>query len=74
MIREWLAAGDYRRVQALELMFVKGWPNKDAAKRLDYTEQQIANLRFAAIKKLTDHIRESGLPADVFPELQAEAS
>jgi RNA polymerase sigma-70 factor (ECF subfamily) len=74
LIREWFQAGDYRRVEALELLFVKGWPNKDVAKHLGYTEQQIANLRFSAIKKLGDHIRDAGLPADVFPELHAEAT
>ena len=39
---------------------------------LDVTEQQVANYRFAAVKKLTEQIRDAGLPADVFPELQEQ--
>ena len=27
---------------------------------------------FAAVKKLTEQIRDAGLPADVFPELQEQ--
>ena len=36
----------------LELLFVKGWANKDVAAFLGMTEQQIGNIRFAAIKKI----------------------
>jgi RNA polymerase sigma-70 factor (ECF subfamily) len=74
LIRDWFAAGDYRRVEALEMIFVKGWANKDVAKLLGYSEQQIANIRFAAIRKLGDAIRDAGLPVDVFPELAASAA
>jgi RNA polymerase sigma-70 factor, ECF subfamily len=59
------------RVQALELLFVKGWANKDVARFLDITEQQVANYRFAAVKKLTEQMHAAGLPTDVFPELRA---
>src|SRR5262245_57631760 len=71
LIRTWQKAGDHRRVQVMELLFVKGWANKDVAAHLNLTEQQIANLRFGAVKKLGDHLRAAGLPADVFPELYA---
>ena len=37
---------------------------------LNISEQQVANYRFAAVKKLIEHVRASGLSADVFPELQ----
>jgi RNA polymerase sigma-70 factor, ECF subfamily len=74
LIQNWFAAGDFRRVQALEMIYVKGWANKDVAKLLGYTEQQIANIRFAATKKLGDAIRDAGLPTDVFPELAASLS
>jgi hypothetical protein len=40
---------------------------------LQVSEQHVANVRFAAVKKISESVRLSGLPADVFPELQAEA-
>lgn len=61
--------GDFTRLKVLELLFVKGWANRDVAAHLKINEQQVANYRFAAVKKVTEFIREAGLPADVFPEL-----
>ncbi len=72
LIDGWRDHGEFARIQALELIFVKGWANKDVAKFLKVTEQQVANYRFAAMKKLGEHVRDAGLPGDVFPEL-AEA-
>jgi len=40
---------------------------------LRISEQQVANYRFAAVKKLTEQVRQAGLPADVFPELQGQS-
>jgi RNA polymerase sigma-70 factor (ECF subfamily) len=65
--------GDWDRLKVLELLWVKGWANRDVAAFLDISEQQVANIRFAAVKKLTEHIREAGLNADVFPELQSSS-
>jgi RNA polymerase sigma-70 factor (ECF subfamily) len=70
MIRQWQERGDYLRLKVLELLLVKGWANRDVAAHLKVTEQQVANYRFAAVKKLGEQIRDAGLPADVFPELQ----
>ena len=70
LIREWQERGDFLRLKVLELLLVRGWANRDAAAFLHISEQQVANYRFAAIKKLSEHIRAAGLPADVFPELQ----
>jgi RNA polymerase sigma-70 factor, ECF subfamily len=70
MIRQWQERGDFLRVKVLELLLVRGWANRDVAAFLRISEQQVANYRFAAVKKLAEHIRAAGLPADVFPELQ----
>jgi RNA polymerase sigma-70 factor, ECF subfamily len=70
LIDHWRKQGEYQRIQVLELLFVKGSQNKDAAKCLKISEQQVANIRFAAVKKLSEQIRASGLPVDVFPELK----
>jgi RNA polymerase sigma-70 factor (ECF subfamily) len=61
---------DWVRLKVLELLWVKGWANRDVAAHLNISEQQVANYRFAAVKKLTEQIRNAGLSADVFPELQ----
>jgi RNA polymerase sigma-70 factor, ECF subfamily len=63
--------GDYTRLKVLELLWVKGLANRDVAVLLNITEQQVANYRFAAVKKLTEQIKGAGLSPDVFPELQA---
>jgi RNA polymerase sigma-70 factor (ECF subfamily) len=73
MIRQWLERGEIVRLKVIELLWVKGWANRDVAAFLDISEQQVANYRFAAVKKLSEHIRNSGLSADVFPELQEPA-
>lgn len=71
LIRQWQERGDYPRLKVLEMLLVKGWANRDVAAFLGISEQQIANYRFAAVKKLSEYIRDAGLPPDVFPELQA---
>ena len=70
MIQLWRERGDYSRLKVIELLLVKGWANRDVAAHLGITEQQVANYRFAAVKKLTEKIRAAGLPPDVFPQLQ----
>jgi RNA polymerase sigma-70 factor (ECF subfamily) len=64
--------GDFTRLKVLELLWVKGWANRDVAAFLGVSEQQVANYRFAAVKKLTEQIKESGLSPDVFPELNTD--
>jgi RNA polymerase sigma-70 factor, ECF subfamily len=70
IIRNWQGRGDFLRLKVLELLLVKGKPNRDVAAMLQISEQQVANYRFAAIKKLGEQIRAAGLSPDVFPELQ----
>ena len=70
LLRQWQEREDFTRLKVLELLWVKGWANRDVAAFLEVSEQQVANYRFAAVKKLTEHIRDAGLSADVFPELQ----
>jgi RNA polymerase sigma-70 factor, ECF subfamily len=73
IIRDWQERGEFQRLMLLELLMVKGWANRDVAKFLRISEQQVANYRFAAVKKLTEKVRDAGLPVDVFPELRAES-
>ena len=60
LIREFLAKRDYKRVMVLELLFVKGVPNWKIAEQLGVNEQQVANYRFAAVKKLTAAVEAAG--------------
>jgi len=70
LIGQWREHGEFVRLKVLELLLVKGWPNREVAAFLRISEQQVANYRFAAVKKLTEYMRDAGLPAEVFPELQ----
>ncbi|HEV3384552.1 MAG TPA: sigma-70 family RNA polymerase sigma factor [Gemmata sp.] len=69
-VRELQARGDYAKLMALELMYVKGWRNQDVAARLPLTEQDVANIRFQAKKRLHDRLIAAKLSPDIFPELQ----
>ena len=73
MLKQWQERGDHLRVKVLELLLVKGWANRDVAAFQKVSEQQVANYRFAAVKKLTEQIRAAGLSVDVFPELHQPA-
>jgi RNA polymerase sigma-70 factor (ECF subfamily) len=72
LLDQWRQQGEYQRIKVLELLLVKGWANRDVAKFLKISEQQVANIRFAAVKKLGDHVRGAGLSIDIFPELNEE--
>jgi RNA polymerase sigma-70 factor (ECF subfamily) len=70
LLRKWQDSGDFERLKVLELLFVKGWANRDVSAHLKVSEQQVANFRFAAVKKISEHIRAAGLSGEVFPELR----
>jgi RNA polymerase sigma-70 factor (ECF subfamily) len=72
IVQEWKARGDYKSIMTLELLFVKGWGNKDVAARVGVSEQQVANIKFQAKKRLHEFICTAKLSPDVFPELRAE--
>jgi RNA polymerase sigma-70 factor (ECF subfamily) len=69
-VRELLQKGEYVKLMALELMYVKGWRNQDVAERLPLTEQDVANIRFQAKKRLRDRLMAAKLSPELFPELQ----
>ena len=69
IVRGFRDKGEYKRIMVLELLFVKGWPNYQVAEFVGVSEQQVANYRFGAVKKLTEAMKAAGLPADVFPDL-----
>ena len=63
LVREWIERGDFDRLRCLELLIVKGWPNKDVAKHLGLTEQAVASYKFQTVGRLKEMARrglESG--------------
>jgi len=72
-IVQWQRRGDWEKVRAAELLFVRGWANRDVAARLGISEQTVANHKFEFIAKLRSAVRRQGLPEEVFPELYADS-
>ncbi|HVL12880.1 MAG TPA: sigma-70 family RNA polymerase sigma factor [Gemmata sp.] len=69
LVRDLTGKSEYQKLMALELMYVKGWRNQDVAARLKMSEQDVANLRFQAKKRLRDRLTAAKLSPDIFPEL-----
>jgi RNA polymerase sigma-70 factor, ECF subfamily len=70
LVANWQEKDDFLRLKVLELLWVKGWPNREVAAHLGIAEQQVANFRHAAMKKMNESVRDQGLSPDVFPELR----
>lgn len=68
-IEHWRARGQWDKLKCLELLFVRGWANKDVAAELGLSEQTVANYKFEFIAKMQTAVRKQGLPQEVFPEL-----
>jgi RNA polymerase sigma-70 factor (ECF subfamily) len=62
--------GEWQKLGCLELLFVRGWPNRDVAIQLKMSEQTVANFKFEFLARLRTLVRKQGLSEDVFPELQ----
>ena len=68
-IDHWQDRGDWVKLKCAELLFVRGWANKDVAAKLQISEQQVANYKFDFLARLRDSIRKQDLSEDIFPEL-----
>lgn len=68
-IDRWQQAGDWKKIQCMELLFVVGTGNKQVAEQLDLSEQQVANFKHDFIERLRKIVRNGRLNEDVFPEL-----
>ena len=66
---KWQKNGDWIKLKCMELLIVKGTPNKSAAGVLGLTEQQVANYKFDFLSRLRTLIKRKGLSQEVFPEL-----
>jgi RNA polymerase sigma-70 factor (ECF subfamily) len=70
-IDRWRDKGEWTKLMCAELLFVRGWANKDVAEELEISEQQVANYKFDFIARLRTLIKRQDLSEDVFPELYA---
>jgi len=68
----WRRQGQWQKIACAELLFVRGWPNKEVAERLNVSEQTVANHKFEFLAKLRAAVRQQDLPEEVFPELYAK--
>lgn len=68
-IQRWTERGDWTKLRCTELIFVRGWANKDVATKLDITEQQVANFKFDFIARMKTLVKRQGLSEEVFPEV-----
>ncbi len=69
LLERWIKRADWLKVQCVELLFVRGLPNKEVAARLNISEQAVANGKFDFLARLRTAVRKQGLPEEVFPEL-----
>jgi RNA polymerase sigma-70 factor (ECF subfamily) len=68
-VARWRERGDWQKLSCMELLFLRGWGNKEVAEQLAVTEQQVANWKFDFLARLKQHVRRQGLSPDIFPEL-----
>ncbi len=54
LINQWLRSGEFERLKCMELLFVQGRANKEAAARLGISEQAVANHKHFVVAKLKD--------------------
>ncbi len=71
-VARWKQRGDWVKLQCIELLFVRGWANKDVAGELKISEQQVANFKFDFLARMRSIIRKQGLSEEVFPEIYQE--
>jgi RNA polymerase sigma-70 factor, ECF subfamily len=68
-IDRWHDRGEWWKISCAELLFVRGWANKDVAAQLKISEQQVANQKFDFLARLRTLLERQKLSVDVFPEL-----
>lgn len=68
-IQRWKSGDGWTKLKAIELLYVVGVSNKEVAKRLQLSEQQVANYKSDFQIRLKSIIKRMDLDASVFPEL-----
>ena len=71
-INKWQQRGDWTKLMCLELLFVVGLGNKEAAEQLQLSEQQVANFKFDFLARTKALVGRQNLDVEVFPELAGD--
>ena len=74
LVEQWLSSGEFERLQCVELLFVLGWPNRDAATFMGISEQAVANHKYFVVSKLKAAAKDARLTDVSLPELVANDS
>lgn len=61
LIDRWIEKGEFERLTCIELLFVSGMANKDAASRLGISEQTVANHKQFVVSKLKEAAKRARL-------------
>jgi RNA polymerase sigma-70 factor (ECF subfamily) len=72
-IQKWQERGDWTKLMCIELLFVVGLGNKEAAETLHITEQQVANYKFDFLARTKSLVGRQNLNSEIFPELSDDA-
>jgi RNA polymerase sigma-70 factor (ECF subfamily) len=59
-IDHWRRHGQWEQLECAELLFVRGWANKEVAARLGISEQTVANYKFQTIARLRAVVENQG--------------
>lgn len=68
-LEHWRKRGDWQKFECIELLFVRGWANKEVAAQMQVSEQTVANYKFEFLARLRKAVRHQQLPDEIFPEL-----
>ncbi len=71
-ILRWQERGEWERLKCVELLFVRGWSNKDVAGRLGISEQAVANHKHFVLDKLRTAARNARFELDHLPGIVTE--
>ena len=72
LVASFKSTGAWERLQCVELIFVLGWANKDVARRLNLTEQSVANHKFFVVSKLREAAKQSPVRDFNLSDLETE--
>jgi RNA polymerase sigma-70 factor (ECF subfamily) len=61
--------GEWQKLCCVESLLVRGQGNKQVAKLLGISQQDVANIKFDFLARIRKAIQRLGLPEEVFPEL-----
>src|SRR5438132_1602805 len=64
-IDRWREKAEWSKLMCAELLFVRGWANKEVAEELNFSEQQVANYKFDFISRLRTLIKRQEVPEEV---------